>query len=189
MAVQWLRARSSRGGGIPGHSGGSAPDSHRLPLATDLMNGAILHRGPSDAGDLLPRVCTRPGSVLRGSQEPAQLAPGRSQHVGIAPYAREHERAFERGDGEVGALRRPLGPEAVSLQARAQGRQPALEARVHRGADRLAARRDLQRGGRDRAATLEPGALQPSGEQAGERLDGADSGTLRVCARAPRLAR
>jgi hypothetical protein len=28
--------------GIPGHSGGSAPDSHRLPFATDRSNEEIV---------------------------------------------------------------------------------------------------------------------------------------------------
>src|SRR5664280_239678 len=32
--------------GIPGHSGGSAPDSHRLPFTTDHMNAWILLHSP-----------------------------------------------------------------------------------------------------------------------------------------------
>jgi len=35
-----VASRAARGAaGIPGHSGGSAPDSHRLPFTTDRMNG------------------------------------------------------------------------------------------------------------------------------------------------------
>jgi len=34
-----VASRAARGAaGIPGHSGGSAPDSHRLPFTTDRMN-------------------------------------------------------------------------------------------------------------------------------------------------------
>ncbi len=40
---QWLRFRAAIG--IPGHSGGSAPDSHRLPLATNRMNVNTLQAG------------------------------------------------------------------------------------------------------------------------------------------------
>jgi hypothetical protein len=40
-------------GGIPGHSGGSAPDLHRLPFATDRMDLPILQR-PHEIGDRLP---------------------------------------------------------------------------------------------------------------------------------------
>jgi hypothetical protein len=42
-ADQWLRLRAASG--IPGHSGGSAPDSHRLPLTTDRMNENSLQAG------------------------------------------------------------------------------------------------------------------------------------------------
>ena len=62
--------------------------------------------------------------------------------------------------------------ETGRLQALAQRRQPALEAGLHRGADRLAARRHLERGGGDGAAALEVRRLEAGGEQAGERLDG-----------------
>ena len=34
-ADRWLRAAPRAAVGIPGHSGGSAPDSHRLPFTTD----------------------------------------------------------------------------------------------------------------------------------------------------------
>jgi hypothetical protein len=40
---RWLRLRAAVG--IPGHSGGSAPDSHRLPLTTDRMNVNTLQAG------------------------------------------------------------------------------------------------------------------------------------------------
>ncbi len=42
-ADQWLRFRAATG--IPGHSGGSAPDSHRLPFATDRINEDSLQGG------------------------------------------------------------------------------------------------------------------------------------------------
>jgi hypothetical protein len=42
-ADQWLRLRAAIG--IPGHSGGSAPGSHRLPFTTDRMNATILQAG------------------------------------------------------------------------------------------------------------------------------------------------
>jgi hypothetical protein len=42
-ADQWLRFRAAIG--IPGHSGGSAPDSHRLPSATNRMNVNSLQAG------------------------------------------------------------------------------------------------------------------------------------------------
>ena len=91
--------------------------------------------------------------------------PGFAQHVGVLSRAGQHERALERGDGEVGAPRRLLAIEAGRLQALAQWSQPALEARLHRHADRLAARRDLERGGGHRAAALEGRRLEAGGEQ------------------------
>ncbi len=40
---QWPRYRAAIG--IPGHSGGSAPDLHRLPFTTDRMNVNSLQAG------------------------------------------------------------------------------------------------------------------------------------------------
>src|SRR3954469_3994428 len=46
--VQWLRA-CARAVGVPGHSGGSAPDSHRLPSPPTLNEGqSISSVGPDD---------------------------------------------------------------------------------------------------------------------------------------------
>jgi hypothetical protein len=44
-ADRWLRAVRHAAMGIPGHSGGSAPDLHRLPYTNDRMNAPmLLHR-------------------------------------------------------------------------------------------------------------------------------------------------
>ena len=65
-----------------------------------------------------------------------------------------------------------LAVETGLLQALAQRRQPAVEAGLHGGADRLAARRHLERGRGDRTAALEVRRLEAGGEQPGQRLDG-----------------
>ena len=77
--------------GIPGHSGGSAPDSHRLPFTTDRMNvGILLHMSiegwrwdcyiaPIDARRLLKavRICGAACSKVR----PALIELHRRQQV------------------------------------------------------------------------------------------------------------
>ena len=102
--------------------------------------------------------CIRPpgvaGAVAAGA--PPRAARRHSPRPG------EDERAFEGGDGEIGAPRGLGALEAGGLQALAQWRQPVVEARLRRDADRLAARRDLERGGGDRAPRSYADASRPA---------------------------
>ena len=60
-AVQWLERDGARAGGVPGHSGGSAPDSHRLPSTTDPERAASYRLAPTPMTVNLTRIYTRLG--------------------------------------------------------------------------------------------------------------------------------
>ena len=77
---RWLRSPMARAaGGIPGHSGGTAPESHRLPLTTDLLTRADAtrrrtgrRRGPRASGGPARRARSRrPAACGRGRGRPS----------------------------------------------------------------------------------------------------------------------
>jgi len=64
---QWLRVFHALAAGIPGHSGGSAPDSHRLPFTSDRLVPRSYSLRPSPCSRSPPhRSPARPTASLTG---------------------------------------------------------------------------------------------------------------------------
>ena len=74
-----------RAGGIPGHSGGSAPDSHRLPCTTDPDTGRW-YRGRERVTVNLTRIYTSSATAARPTSATCRACPRRTR--GSRPTAR-----------------------------------------------------------------------------------------------------
>ena len=111
--VQWLRPCGRVRTGFPGHSGGSAPDSHRLPFATDLMKRRAVYRLARQVTVNLTRIYTKLGDG--GETHLGDMSRVPKTHPRIEAYGDVDELNAQIGvaltvEGLPDALRRVAAP-------------------------------------------------------------------------------